>query len=75
MKNIKTLKKKINKTLEKKRMRMVEKSRENEKREKKRKGRGYILIEEMAMNGPIESVLEGTTVEDPNPLLLRCSSR
>lgn len=43
------------------------------RREKKR--RGYILIEEMAMNGPIESVFEGTPIEDPNPLLLRCSSR
>lgn len=32
----------------------------------------YILVEDMAMDGPVESVFEGSAVEDPNPLLLSC---
>jgi hypothetical protein len=34
----------------------------------------YILVEEMAMDSPIESVLEGSPVQDPNPLPLCCST-
>lgn len=35
----------------------------------------YILIEEVTVDGPIESVSESSAVEDLNPLLLRCSPR
>jgi len=33
----------------------------------------YILVEDVAMDGPVELVLESLPVQDPNPLLLRCS--
>lgn len=35
------------------------------------KNEWYVVVEEVAMYGPVESVFEGTAVEDPNPLLLR----
>lgn len=35
----------------------------------------YILIEEVTVDGPIESLSESSAVEDLNPLLLRCSPR
>jgi len=31
----------------------------------------YVVVEEVAMHGPIKSVFEGAAVQDPNPLLLR----
>lgn len=37
--------------------------------------RDYILVEEMAVDGPVEGVSESTPVEDPNTLLLRSPAR
>ena len=31
----------------------------------------YVVVEEVAMDSPIECVFEGTPVQDPNPLFLR----
>jgi hypothetical protein len=35
--------------------------------------RDYILVEDVAMDGPVKLVLESSPVKDPNPLPLRCS--
>jgi hypothetical protein len=35
--------------------------------------RDYILVEDVAMDGPVELVLESSLVQDPNPFPLRCS--
>lgn len=37
-----------------------------------KKRSAHILVEEVAVDGPVESVFEGSAVEDPNPLLLSC---
>jgi hypothetical protein len=35
--------------------------------------KGYVVVEEVAMYCPVESVFEGAAVENPNLLLLRRS--
>jgi hypothetical protein len=40
------------------------------------KGEGaHVLVEEVAVDGPVEGVLEGTAVEQAHPLLLHCPPR